>query len=175
MKVKNIVTLTLLVFIIASVAFLIFKESRYEMKNNFTEGTVSNEKSGSMESPGAAVKTNEPGHKVIACYFHGTRRCPTCRKIEAYTTESIKTAFAEQLKSGRLEFHVVNVDEPQNKHYIYDYNLTTKSVVLAYYLNGEQTRWKNLQRVWQYVVNKQTFMDYIENETKDYLGELLYE
>lgn len=175
MKLKSIITVALLVFVIASVAYLIFRESGKKTNDDPAEKTMVRENPGGVDTRSELPKSNETRHKVIAYYFYTTKRCPTCRKIEEYTTESIETAFAAQLKSGKLEFHVVNVDEPENRHYIDDYQLTTKSVVLADYQYGKQTRWKNLDRVWQYVGKRQTFIDYIEDETKDYLGELSYE
>ena len=175
MKPKNIVAVALLAFAIASVVYLIFKESGNNIKNASVEDTVVKEGPERAETRDKPQVVDETGHKVIAYYFHTTKRCPTCRKIEEYTTESIETGFAAQLKSGKLEFHVVNVDEPENRHYIDDYQLTTKSVVLADYRDGRQTRWKNLDRVWQYVRERQVFINYIEDETKDYLGELLNE
>lgn len=175
MKPKNIVTVVLLVFVIASVAFLVSKKTRDEMRHESAEEMAVDESPVKEETPGSIQETNEYGHKVIVYYFHGTRRCATCRKFEAYTTELMKTTFAQQLKSRKLEFRVVNVDEPQNEHYVYDYKLTTRSVVLADYRDGEEIRWKNLNQIWQCVRDKQVFMDYVRDETEDYMGELLYE
>ena len=42
-----------------------------------------------------------PSHQVVACYFHRTNRCPTCKKISAYIEESVKTGFEAQVKDGR--------------------------------------------------------------------------
>ncbi len=175
MKAKNIVTAVLLVFTIASVAFLVFKESAKETAERSTEEAAADRNPGGIETPAGTHGFGGTGNSVIAYYFHTTRRCMTCRRIESYTTESIKTAFAHQLQSGRLEFHVVNVDEPENRHYIDDYQLTTKSVVLAEYRDGKEVRWKNLPLVWHHVGDKEVFMDYIETETRDYLGEPAHE
>jgi hypothetical protein len=174
MKVKSIATVILLIFVIASVAYLVFRESTAETEERFTEGATAGNP-GSIETPGGKQVSGGSGNKVIAYYFYTTKRCPTCRKIESYTTESIKTTFARQLESGRLELRIINVDEPENEHYIDDYQLTTKSVVLADHRDGKKVRWKNLPLVWHHVGDKQTFMDYIETETRDYLGEPAHE
>ncbi len=171
MKAKNIVSVVLLVFVIASAAYLVLREPAKETVERFTEKSVADKNPGSIETPGGKHGSGQSGNTVVAYYFHTTKRCPTCRKIESYTTESIKTTFARQLESGRLELLVVNVDEPENDHYIDDYQLTTKSVVLADYRDGKEVRWKNLPLVWHHVGDKRTFMDYIETETRDYLGE----
>ncbi len=108
---------------------------------------------------------------VVAFYFHGNVRCATCRKIEAYTDEAIHAGFAEALENGTLTWSVVNVDEPDNKHFVGDFELVTRSVVLAEYHDGEVVRWKNLDKVWQLVRSEDRFVEYIQGETREFLGE----
>ncbi len=96
-------------------------------------------------------------------------RCVTCRKIEAYTKKAIQTGFSDALKNGRLELRVVNVDEPDNEHFVEDYQIVTRSVVIAEFEGSEQKRWKNLEQVWQLVGDEHTFLKYIQNETDRYL------
>lgn len=175
MKVKSMITFALLAFVIASIAFFVSDESRQEKNSDSAENSATGQNREENEKRIQTPQSGEPDHKVIVYYFHGNKRCVTCRKIEAYTTETIKTAFPSQLKSGELELHIVNTDKPRNQHFIYDYKLSTKSVILAEYHNGQQTRWKNLDRIWEEVGSKQIFTDYIENETREYLGDLLYD
>jgi len=91
--------------------------------------------------------------------------------IEAITDESLHANFADELASGKLAWHVINVDEPGNEHYVYDFDLTTRSVVLVEIKNGEQQRWKNLTRIWELVRDKEAFSSYVEDETRDFLGD----
>ncbi|MFO7616170.1 MAG: hypothetical protein R6V75_02880, partial [Bacteroidales bacterium] len=42
---------------------------------------------------------------------------------------------------------VVNIDEPENRHFIQDFQLVTRSVVLAEYRDGEVVRYENLDQV----------------------------
>jgi hypothetical protein len=107
---------------------------------------------------------------VVAFYFHGNVRCATCRKIEAYADEAIHVGFAEALENGTLIWSVVNVDEPDNKHYVEDFELVTRSVVLAEYRDGEVVRWKNLDKVWQLVRSKDGFVEYVQEEAGEFLG-----
>ncbi len=175
MNAKNITALVLLTFVLASVAFLVFKESGNEGNNNPAGEIAADNVPGDTERPGDEASSAEADHTVMVYYFYTTKRCPTCRKFEAYTTELVKADFAEQLKSGTLEFHLVKVDETPNGHFIDDYQLTTKSVVIADYRDGEQVRWKNLARIWSLVREKPSFMSYVRDEITDYLGESLYE
>jgi len=120
----------------------------------------------------AAADANKPsadGVKVVAYYFHGTTRCATCRKIEAYSHEAVQNGFAEALKAGKLEWRALNVEEPANRHFIKDYQLYTRSVVLASYQGDKQLRWKNLDQVWVLVGDKGQFTRYVQNEVKTFL------
>jgi len=104
------------------------------------------------------------GSKVIVYYFHGNKRCPSCRKIEAYTKEAVQS-----IDNNRLELRIVNIDEPDNKHFVKDYGLFTKSVVISSVKNGKQEKWKNLDKIWTLLGNEAAFEDYIKKEVKSYL------
>lgn len=154
MKARNIITGILCLFVVASVVYLVVRESgRSAAVSDDTAETLA------MEAPA-------PPNRVITYYFHGNQRCPTCRKIEAYTQEAVLTGFVEELKNGTVECRVVNVDEPGNEHFVSDFQLTTKSVILVSEHNGEQVEWKNLEQIWNLVGNKESFVTYIRDETR---------
>lgn len=118
-----------------------------------------------------AAEGQSPG-KVIAYYFHGTMRCPTCHKLEQYSKEAIETNFKDALASGKLEFKVVNVEDKGNEHYGKDYQLYTKSLILSLVKDGKEIKWENMNKIWEYVGNKQRFMDYVKNGVADLLKEV---
>ena len=109
--------------------------------------------------------------KVIAYYFHTTYRCVSCKKIEAYSREAIENGFAEELKNGTLKFESINIDNEDNKHFAKDYQLYTKSLVICDMENGKQTEWKNLEKVWQLLGDKERFINYVRDEINSYLKE----
>ena len=109
-------------------------------------------------------------HRVIAYYFHTTSRCASCRSIEAYSREAIESAFADELKDGRLVWKVVNVEVKGNEHFVKDYGLYTKSLVLVNENRGKRTQWKNLEKVWQLLQDKDRFLRYVQDETRPYLA-----
>ena len=96
-------------------------------------------------------------------------RCSTCRTIEAYSEEAIAKGFASEIASGRLAWRAVNIDEPENKHFVEDFALASKSLVLAEYRDGKVTRHENLQQVWQLVRDKEAFLDYVRAATRVFL------
>lgn len=119
----------------------------------------------------AFAAEDKPAAKVIAYYFHGAARCPTCYKLEQYSKEVIETNFKDALASGNLEFKVVNIDDRGNEHYGRDYQLYTKSLVLSLIKDGKETKWINLDKIWEYVGNKERFIDYVKNGVADLLKE----
>ena len=166
MKAKNVATGILLAFVVISAGYLVVKELRSGPSSHVP---VAREQSISVDLPASSTSNATNERKVIAYYFHGNFRCATCRKLEAYTQEAIARDFVNDLKDGELDWRVVNIDEPENKHFIQDYQLTTRSVVLVEMINGKQKRWKNLNRIWDLVRNKTGFQKYIQDETKAYL------
>jgi hypothetical protein len=124
----------------------------------------------SAEEPNDGEMSGAIADGVVAMYFHGNARCATCRKIEAYADEAIAQGFVDELASGLLEWQVVNIEEPGNKHFIEDFQLVTRSVVLVEYRDGKVIRWENLDKVWQLVRSKESFVDYIQGETTEFLG-----
>jgi len=157
MNARKIVTLLLLVLVAASAAYLVVDGARGRAASRADSA------SNGDTAPAAA-------DRVIAYYFHGSQRCRTCLTIEAYTAEAIQTGFADALSNGALEWKVVNIEEPENEHFVEDYQITTRTVVLVEMKDGKQVRWSTLGRVWDLVDDQPAFMTYIQEETKGYLG-----
>jgi hypothetical protein len=120
-------------------------------------------------TPDSSEASQPAVHQVIAYYFHGTRRCSNCIKIESYTKEAIDSAYGAALKDSSLVWRVVNTDEEANNHFLDDYQLYTKSVVLVDMQDGKQVRWKNLEKVWDYLGDKEAFKKYIRDEVALFL------
>ena len=131
-----------------------------------------NKRSPSPASAEAAPPAAASAPKVIAYYFHLTVRCTTCRTIEAYSREAILNHFKSDIDRGRLEWQVVNVELPKNEHFVKDYQLFTKSVVLVHIANGKQQSYKILNDVWELVGDKAQFQAYIDKEVRGYLARL---
>lgn len=115
--------------------------------------------------------TNNSDAKVIAYYFHGDFRCSNCYKIEKYSKEAIDKYFAKELASGELEYEVINTDEKGNEHFAKDYKLYTKSLVISKIKGGKEVEYKNLEKVWNYLDNKEAFYNYAKEEVAKFLEE----
>jgi hypothetical protein len=112
-----------------------------------------------------------PEHQVIACYFHRTVRCPTCKKISAYIEESIQTGFASQLKDGDVKIMMVDFQDAKNKKAVEAYKITGPTLVIMDVYKGDVTSWKPAPKVWSLVGKKTDFFKYVQNEMKNYLDD----
>lgn len=119
----------------------------------------------------AAIKEKDSRY-IIAYYFHGTYRCSSCRTIEQYSREAIEENFPYQLETKKLFFKPVNVDLPENRHFIQDYQLYTRSLVIVAFKNGKQVAWKNLEKVWYYLNDPNKFHEYVRAEIQKLLEKL---
>ena len=117
----------------------------------------------------SAFGQEAPKAKLIAYYFHGSFRCPTCRKLEQYAKEAIEANFKDALACGKLEFKAVNVEDKGNEHFVNDYQLYTKSLVLSFVKDGKEIKSKNLTKIWEYVGDRQRFFEYVRSEVQDFL------
>jgi hypothetical protein len=105
----------------------------------------------------------------IVYYFMTTQRCPSCMKIEAYSKEAVQKSFSEAFKKGNIVWRMINVDQSENRHFIKDYGLFTKSVVLVKLRDGKQVSWKNLDKIWELLGDKTTFQKYVTEEVKKFM------
>jgi hypothetical protein len=62
--------------------------------------------------------------------------------------------------------------EEENKHFINDYKLVTKSIIVSINDNGKEVKWKNLPYIWTTIKKKAKFEEYILKEIQEYLKEL---
>ena len=107
----------------------------------------------------------------VITYFYSSIRCPTCHKLERYSSEAIQDHFREALNKGDLVWRTLNIDEPENQHCINDYQLFTKSLILTEIKNGKEVRWKNLDKIWELVGDERAFKDYVALEISAWIKE----
>ena len=198
MKGKNILTALLLVFVIASLGYVAFGELGSRASAPAPEkaavpaspaATIAPERATAPtpavkqepktpaplpeRAPEAAksAKTEAPaaGKHFVAYYLHGKARCVSCTTIERLTKNALDTHFADAQKTGLMEVRLVNVETPENRHYIQDYQITNQSVILSELQDGKEVRWKNLKQVWRLFRDETAFDDYIRTETEAFL------
>lgn len=118
---------------------------------------------------GAPARPVPEPSTIYVTYFHATARCASCLKIEDLTNAAVTTRFAGPIAEKRVVWRLVNVDEPEHAHYVKDYGLYTKSVVVSEVKAGREVRWKNLDEVWRLLGDPEAFQAYVEREVRAYL------
>lgn len=117
------------------------------------------------------TETINPARHLVVTYFYTSFRCPTCHKIEELSAKAVKTNFDKELKSGKVVWQTINVDEPENKHYTNDYQLYSKHLIVSEVKDGEEVRWKDLKDIWTHVRKDEKFDNYVKTEIADWLKE----
>lgn len=150
MNVKALVAMLLGLFLMAAVAVIVY------------QGT----------SGGDVVPSVAPGSgdRVVAYYFHATSRCPTCKKIEQASIAVFEESFGDALADGSLVWAPVNIELPENKHYFVDFEMTTRTLVLAEVKGDETLRWQRLDKVWALSRDEDALREFIRRQTATFLA-----
>lgn len=157
MKAQQVLTIALLLLVAGSLVWMAVGEK--------TAARQSGSEVATQSSP--ALESKKLDSYVVAYYFHGDVRCVTCRNMEAYADEAISQNFTGELASGTLEWRKVNVDDAAHRHFITDFNLSTRSMVLARYEDGNLTAYENLEAVWSLSGDKSAFIEYVVQKTRE--------
>jgi len=163
MNIKKVFTILLLVFVAGSVGYMVVNEHAAK--------TAAQEEVVAVADAAVEGEVIGEGRQVIVYYFHGDVRCPTCHKLENYAKESVDTYFGDKVAAGELVWQPVNVDKPENGHYVKDYELVTKSIILSEVVDGVESNWKNLDKIWNLVGDKDVYVEYIREGVSAFIGE----
>jgi hypothetical protein len=53
--------------------------------------------------------------EIDVYYFHMTTRCTTCKTVEAEARKNIEMLYADKVKSGKISFTALNLEEASGK------------------------------------------------------------
>ena len=109
---------------------------------------------------------------VVVYYFHTNFRCTNCHNMEKWIKELIDSDFKGEQASGKLVLKIFNTETKGNEHFMNDYKLFTKSVVLALVKDGKEVKFVNLAKVWELLRSGEKFKAYVKDEISKYLKEL---
>jgi len=166
------VTAVLLLFVCVSIIYLVLGD-RHEGGVTAIKTTERSQNSLQLDSPNEMENPSEQQKletsSFVAYYFHRDFRCQTCTTLEALCHEAIESGFSKELDEGILEWRVVNVDEPVNEHFVDRFQLYAQSLVVERYQDGKPGDWKNLEKVWDLMDNRESFMNYVQGEVRAFL------
>jgi hypothetical protein len=120
--------------------------------------------------PAAAALPEVAGDQVVMTYFISGVRCVSCKKIEELAQATAEQDFAAELASKRLVFRVIDTGEPANAHYMNDYQLTSKTVILSHRVDGRETEWLAMEKVWDLLEDPAGFRAYLAEPIRKFLS-----
>jgi thiol-disulfide isomerase/thioredoxin len=83
--------------------------------------------SGQAEKTTANEQTEFGKSTVEVYYFHATRRCPTCNKIEEIAQNFVEQDYA----NSDVKFFSINFDEKENKEMVDKYKIGWSSLIIV--------------------------------------------
>lgn len=105
---------------------------------------------------------------VIAYYFHRTMRCHTCLTIETNAARVIENNFSQQITDGQLIWMPYNLDE-DGLDLAKEFDISVSTLVLAKMQDGKHTKFRKLEKVWEFVGDPAAFENYVKNEVNQFL------
>jgi hypothetical protein len=99
--------------------------------------------------------------KVEVYHFHRTQQCYSCKTVGAYAEETVNTYFAPELASGKVVFGHINIEQPENKALVEQYNPTGPSLWIGVYDKGGFHKEENVN-VWYKIGNKDEYLAYLK-------------
>jgi hypothetical protein len=76
-------------------------------------------------------------------YFHRTTRCKTCMSIQKNIQKVLDEDFANEVKSGKLSFHLIDFQEMTDTAKINKYSVEDPTLVITRFKKGKE-KTKNL-------------------------------
>jgi hypothetical protein len=155
---KKLATFSLLLFVVVSVAYFVYDEIRLS-------SVVQKPEAGSTDSGDPAL----PKDYVTLYYFHGTIRCQTCLDMESNAKKVLETYFSSRVEDGTLRWQVVNIDLPENYHYVDEYIIMYNTLVINSYKHHDAGEWKELWKAWDLSEKGEEYIQYVRDEVASFL------
>ena len=85
------------------------------------------------------VNNEKLTNKIEVIDFYSTHRCMTCEAIEANTKYTLELYYPEELKSKKITFQTINVDEEANYKTAEKFESTGTALFLNVVIDGKET------------------------------------
>ena len=152
--VRTAITVGLIVFVAVSVGYVVVAKVIRPSRASASEAA-----------------TGTPARiQTVVYYFYTSSRCASCMRIEAWTKECLEQEFGSELKAGRIAWKPVNLEEDGNMHFVEDFKLTAKTVIVCTYRDGKPGRYADLVDVWRLLNDKGRFFQLVRTKVREHLG-----
>jgi rhodanese-related sulfurtransferase len=134
----------------------------------------STEKLNNSASKEAVVNKSESAlpnnaSKIIIYAFHGTRQCETCINMKANTKIVLDKYFSDELKSGKISFRIIDVDDSKNEKIAEKFQATGTALFAEKLIDGNDiiTDWSDF--AFDNANNRDVYMQGLKNKISNLL------
>ena len=172
MELKNAVTTCLIALFSATLVLLIARsldiqaasQLEPQLKKIAEELEAIRKSGGFAAASGEGIARRATDDALMVYYFHGVR-CPTCRAAEANAHETLTSAYASQLKDGKVVWKVLDyMNDPKAKEMAVNFGVATATIVLVKMKDGEIDVWNRLDQVLSLANDKPALGQYLQTK-----------
>ena len=128
-------------------------------------------RAGSQRPSAEEERSDAARSRGIVYYFHRTLRCESCLMVEALTAKILEL-FATELERDVLRWRPVNLDEPKNKHYMDEFQLSFNAGVLVRERDRKVVSWKDLgEKIWDLSPYEEEYTEFVTAEVGRFLAD----
>jgi hypothetical protein len=81
--------------------------------------------------------------------------------MERLAAEVIDDRFGERQRDGSVVFRAVNLETDATRHFISDFEMANKAVVMVERSGGKNLAWRRLDAIWEKIADDAEYSDYI--------------
>ena len=136
----------------------------------FLMGCDNKNSAGSSSDAGVIMsETIKKADKIEVVHFHATQQCWSCITVGKYALKTIQERFPKEYKKGIIVFRDINGELPENRDLVIKYQARGSSLFVNAIADGQDQIAEDV-RVWRLIASEQAFMDYFENQLREFLS-----
>ncbi len=110
-------------------------------------------------------------NQVVVYYFHRKFRCQSCEVLESTLLNTMQVTYSNHFGAGRLAMCIINVDDPENRFYLEQFEILGNSIVIVEKRGGVILRYKNLESIWDVSEDRDAVTQLLRTEVAGFLSE----
>ena len=110
-------------------------------------------------------------NQVIVYYFHRKFRCQSCEVLESTLLNTMQITYSDHFGAGKLAMCIINVDDPENRHFLEQFEIFSNSIVIVEKKGGVISRYKNLESIWDVSQDRDAITQLLQTEMAGFLPE----
>ena len=83
--------------------------------------------------------TIDKKNRLMLYAFHGTRQCATCKNMKVNTQATLDKYFANELKSGKIVYLIIDVDDKKNEKIAEKFQAAGTDLMINKIVNGKDS------------------------------------